>query len=397
MTILLPARHRRLLAAVRIVGPLAVGFAVWLWLAWRLPIANPVMLPLASLLTLGACGLTGFLLWNARAHPVPWETPPLPGHVTAGDWQSEPGSVLIGVTDDGPHTETHDGMPFAVWDKDPHLLLAGSTGAGKSATVRWLARSLLASGYRVAGFDGKGSGAMRPLEGRERIVGVADTRAEWTELIGRVKAEMDEYYDQLRAYRSGRGPQPEPVRIAVLADELVDIIEQTKNTLFRDPVSAIARMGREADIRIVASVLRPDVAEALPGLVKAQMRARVALGTPTPQTGQMLFEDNWAKVRAVMDTGYVPGRGVALLSGRACRVQLPWVADPSDGENGWLPPLTAIGAPRRGDVAARAAALRQGGASYRVIAETLIAEGYSTPSGRPWTPQAAQRTLTKGT
>jgi hypothetical protein len=277
----------------------------------------------------------------------------LPSSLPARAWMPPAGVALIGATEpNSPGSVVVDGLSFAAWSwrHDPHLLMAGSTGAGKTAAQRWLTRALVAttrtSGRRMqlVGIDGKGAGSLAYLHNRLDVIGVGDEPAEWVDLIRQVQAEMNRRYAAMRAWRRGdteRRPYLEH-DIGIVVDELVDIRDTAGDT-FMEPFAQVVRLGREAGIHVASSVLRPDVTDSLPGLIRASHSARLMLGTLHDETtAKMLFTTRWRAALAAStdDDGSIAGRGIAMVAGRIYRVQIPWVPDPADdpASSGWLPP-----------------------------------------------------------
>jgi hypothetical protein len=284
-------------------------------------------------------------------------TAPLPTRIDAQEWHPPAGVVLLGVTEPNHPTvvKIDKKIHFAVWSRksNPHMLFAGETGNGKTAGLRWMTRAVRAAAAAagqqavLVGLDGKGGASLGYLRRREGVLGVGDEPAEWLDLIRRVDAEMKGRYALLRAWRNGEGPRPWfGTNWTVIVDELVDIYDQLSDQ-FMDPFGRIARLGREAGIHLIASVLRPDVAEAIPGLIRAQLNARLLLGAlHDQQTATMMFGPHAKKAQRLSDEedDAIQGRGIARLGGRMYRVQLPYVTDPADDRAGaehWLPPKLA--------------------------------------------------------
>jgi DNA segregation ATPase FtsK/SpoIIIE-like protein len=203
---------------------------------------------------------------------------------------------------------------------------------------------------QLAGFDGKGAGSLAFLLGREGVLGIADEPHEWVDLIRAIEVEMNRRYAAIRAWRRGDAPKPRfDHDIGVVVDELVDIRDQAGDA-FLDPFGQVVRLGREAGIHVISSVLRPDVAESLPGLIRASHSARLMLGTLHDEvTAKMMFGTaRWRDALAASseEDAEIPGRGIALLAGRIYRVQEPWVPDPAEDPRGielWLPPRSGGG------------------------------------------------------
>jgi len=288
----------------------------------------------------------------ARVHRVV----ELPERLDAKKWTPPRGLVLLAATE-GHHRSavTVDRQPFAGWSRrsDPHLLVAGATGNGKTSMLRWLTRALHdaaeANGrkFELALLDGKGAGNGAYLANREGTIGVADEPSEWVELSEHVADKMHERYVQLRDWRYGRAPKPRwDSDIVVIVDELVDI-QAIAGDQVLGPLGKIARLGREGGCTVVSSVLRPDTAEALPGIIRAQHTGRLLLGAlEDHDAAKMMFGSRWRAAwaaSAAEDAG-IAGRGIARLGGHIYRVQLPYVPDPAENRAAadlWLPPRIA--------------------------------------------------------
>lgn len=314
-----------------LVAALVVAALLLTTVARRFPLDSPATLPVATLVTLALCLFLGYTLWLWRNQTPPWIEPPLPATVQARSWTPEHGTVLVGATRAYAGAERHDGATFAAWRHrvNPHMLVCGPSGAGKTATMRWFIVALLQAGYDLVIIDGKGGGAFAGLANLERVLMVAEDPGDWLEATYLVRDEMRTRYSALRAWRYGKGDPPDVRPIAFVVDELEDVCT-VAGAKFTDPLFEIARMGREAGGRILASILRPDTST-IPGKVRDSFTGRVFMGTLSHTSGLMMFDDKADEARkASAGASDIPGRGVAMLAGRIHPIQVPWVADPAD-------------------------------------------------------------------
>ncbi len=187
--------------------------------------------------------------------------------------------------------------------KMPHLLIAGTTGSGKSVTIHGLITSLL---YR------NGPNAMRFImidpkrveltlyNGIPHLLSPVITDAKKAILALKWAAkEMDRRYDILETEKvrdihsyhesvvapamkkmGGRtdsdGTLPEPMPyVVIVVDELADIM-QTYPREMEAAVVRLAQMSRAVGIHLVLSTQRPSV-NVITGLIKANIPARAAL------------------------------------------------------------------------------------------------------------------------
>lgn len=177
-----------------------------------------------------------------------------------------------------------------------HVLLAGTTGSGKTALARTLLLSLAMHNHpghlQLALIDpkGRGLGALAELPHLWRAEGVAQ---EIEEAAGRLLALVAEMERRDRAGSS-------LPRLIVAIDELADLL-QVGGKPVADALTRLTQRGREAGIHVIAATQRPAAA-LVGGLVKANFPVRL-IGSVTSA------ED--AKVAAG-----IPGTGAERLLGR---------------------------------------------------------------------------------
>lgn len=192
-----------------------------------------------------------------------------------------------------------DGEPITVdLAKAPHLLIAGSTGSGKSVALTGLLATLL---------DRHGPGALRlhlidpkRVELRqfeatpqvEQFAAGADWRA--LDVLTTVSAIMDQTYTAFERWSSrlgrpirdldtfntamieaGKVDQTRP-RHVVAVDEFADLMlgDKTQAKEIETAVVRIAQLGRAAGIHLVLATQRPS-REVFTGLIKANVPARL--------------------------------------------------------------------------------------------------------------------------
>ena len=185
----------------------------------------------------------------------------------------------------------------------PHLLIAGTTGSGKSVSMTALATCLVMNNapadLRLVMIDPKMVELLRfnglpHLYGKvetnlERIVGVLrwctlemDRRYRLLE-EGRAR-DIDSYNNRLRgADRSKRLP-----RLVVMMDELADLMmmapDQTERTLVR-----LAQMARAVGIHLVVATQRPST-DIVTGLIKANFPARISFATASGIDSRVILD-----------------------------------------------------------------------------------------------------------
>ncbi len=184
----------------------------------------------------------------------------------------------------------------------PHLLIAGTTGSGKSVFVKALAASLVMNNtpdrLQLVTIDPK-LVELSHLNGLPHLLGPTVTDLENTIRVLRwVAHEMDERYkrfasavarhlDDYNVKMTRRGEELLP-HIVVLIDELADLMmaapEETERTLTR-----IAQMARATGIHMIVATQRPST-DVVTGLIKANFPARVSFATTSNTDSRVIID-----------------------------------------------------------------------------------------------------------
>jgi len=219
---------------------------------------------------------------------------------------------------------------------DPHLMVIGPTGTGKTVLLHNVVARFAAWGWPVHIVDGK---AVEFLGFREwpNVQTVATFVDEQVALIHAVWQIMEDRY---AAVVAGEAMEVDFEPVVLVLDEFRDFIGNLTNwygdirTTGRggDPakppvlekVKSIARKGRTARVHLVMGLQRPD-AEFLSGEMRDNFRARVALGRLSPQASMMM----WDSPTAAVAIPRIRGRGTTLTPhGNVVEVQTFWTPDP---------------------------------------------------------------------
>jgi S-DNA-T family DNA segregation ATPase FtsK/SpoIIIE len=218
-------------------------------------------------------------------------------------------SALLGLDEEG--------HPLLVRLSSPdvaHILIAGTTGSGKTALLRTLGASLVWNhaprDWGLVLIDPKGRG-LRPLGGYPHVVRSAlgtDTGSALSVLKWLV-TEM-ERRDRLEIQRP---------RLAVLIDEVADLM-LTGGKPVEQALARLAGRGREAGVHLVACTQKPNTA-AVGSLARANFPLRLV--------GRVLSAEEARIAAGVKGTGAerLLGRGdfLAVTAGRTVRFQAAYV------------------------------------------------------------------------
>ncbi len=218
------------------------------------------------------------------------------------------GTALLGVEGSGAPLLLRLPSPDVV-----HVLIAGTTGSGKTA----LARTLLASlayfhapdAIRLLLIDPKGRG-FGPLAALPHVMGkVVDTPEAGAARLAQVVEEME---------RRDRTGQQTPL-VVVAIDELADLLQTGGRTL-EGLITRLAQRGRQAGIHLVACTQKPTAA-----LIGGAMKANF----PVRLVGAVASRDEARYATGLRDSGAekLEGKGDFLLvaKGEAVRFQAAWL------------------------------------------------------------------------
>jgi len=191
--------------------------------------------------------------------------------------------------------------------KMPHLLIAGTTGSGKSVCVSAITMCLLMNNspesLRLAMLDPKMVELAR-FNGVPHLLGKVETSID--RMVGVLHwalAEMDRRYRLLEdaktrdldAYniKMSRKNQPTLPRIVILIDELADLMmtsaEQTEQSLVR-----LAQMARAIGIHLIVATQRPST-DVVTGLIKANFPARISFSVASSIDSRVILDVNGAE------------------------------------------------------------------------------------------------------
>jgi S-DNA-T family DNA segregation ATPase FtsK/SpoIIIE len=184
----------------------------------------------------------------------------------------------------------------------PHLLIAGTTGSGKSVCIKSIITCLVYNNtpeqLRLVLIDPKMVELVR-FNGLPHLLGRVEVDLERVVKVLRwVAWEMDERYKRFAAasarhlddYNRMMREQGEPIvpRIVVMVDELSDLMmlapEEVERTICR-----IAQMARATGIHLAVATQRPSV-DVVTGLIKANFPARISFATVSQTDSRVILD-----------------------------------------------------------------------------------------------------------
>jgi len=184
----------------------------------------------------------------------------------------------------------------------PHLLIAGTTGSGKSVCIKALTTCLIHHNtpdeLRLVMIDPKMVELVR-FNGLPHLYGRVEVDLERVVRVLRwVAWEMDDRYKRFAAVtarnlddfnhmmkQNGEPPLP---RIVVLVDELADLMMLAPDEVERT-ICRIAQMARATGIHLVVATQRPST-DVVTGLIKANFPARISFATVSQVDSRVILD-----------------------------------------------------------------------------------------------------------
>ena len=222
--------------------------------------------------------------------------------------------------------------------KLPHMLIAGTTGSGKSVCMNSIIISLL---YKASPDDVK----LIMVDPKMVELGIyngiphllipvvtdpkkAAGSLQWavTEMMLRYKAMSDAGVRDLESYNSIIDSQEidgnKLPQVVVIIDELADLMLVAAKEV-EESICRIAQMGRAAGIHLIIATQRPS-ADVITGLMKANIPSRIAFAVASAMESRIILDTQGAeKLVGKGDMLYAP-----IGIGKPKRVQGCFVSDP---------------------------------------------------------------------
>lgn len=225
--------------------------------------------------------------------------------------------------------------------KMPHMLIAGTTGAGKSVTIHTLITSLL---YRLGPEDlrfimidpkrveltlyNKIPHLLTPVitDAKKAILSLKWAAKEMERRYNILESEsvrdIDSYHKLIASRKAKEGEDVDQMPyIVIILDELADIMTAFPREL-EAGIVRLAQMSRAVGIHLILSTQRPEV-NVITGLIKANVPARVALKVSSQIDSRTILDTGGAeKLLGAGDMLFLSGE-----SSQPSRIQSAYITE----------------------------------------------------------------------
>jgi S-DNA-T family DNA segregation ATPase FtsK/SpoIIIE len=228
----------------------------------------------------------------------------------------------------------------------PHLLIAGSTGAGKSVAINAMLTSMLYRAtpdeVRLILIDPKRlelgmyediphlltpvvvdpkqaanalAWAVREMEERYKTLA-----AEGVRNIEQYNRNVRQAIEQGHTPKDGEDPRPLPF-VVVVIDELADLMMVASNEV-EESIARLAQMARAVGIHLILATQRPSV-DVITGLIKANLPARISFRVSSKVDSRTILDGNGAEqLLGKGDMLYLPPASARLI-----RLHGPYISE----------------------------------------------------------------------
>ena len=213
----------------------------------------------------------------------------------------------------------------------PHLMIAGTTGAGKSVFFKQVLASLLKSSNHLHIYFIDLKNGLEAIDFKQAPnVAIAKNTDDALYFLEKVHSEMNKRFKYLEAkgFKSIEPARDKMDRIVIAVDEASELYaEKSKfddgyeaSGQIQNLTNSIARLGRAAGIHLILATQKVNK-ESINTVIQENISARMCFKMNTLQ-GSLQVLGN----KSALDLSTNPGRGIWQWGNEECEVQVPFLA-----------------------------------------------------------------------
>lgn len=175
----------------------------------------------------------------------------------------------------------------------PHLLIAGATGSGKSVIISGMIYTALYKSPEKVNFillDPK----RVELVQYKRLPHTVRYASEPADMINALRLSISIMEDRYRRMQKKGLRKSSDPDLYVIVDEYADLISVNKRQT-KPLCQRIAQLGRAANVHLILATQRPT-RDIVDGAIKVNMDSRIALRCPTPQDSRNIIDVKGAEL-----------------------------------------------------------------------------------------------------
>ena len=178
--------------------------------------------------------------------------------------------------------------------KQPHILIAGATGSGKSVFLNNLVFNLI-KGRGKTEFVFIDLKRVELSDYRElpQTLAYCDTARKAAAMLYYIHKLIDTRYEELSAKHKKKWDDDDGSQIYIVIDEYAELVT-TARKMVEPQLISIAQIGRAAGVHIILCTQRPT-RDIITGAVKVNFDCRIALRTATAQDSRNIIDRNGAE------------------------------------------------------------------------------------------------------
>ncbi len=196
--------------------------------------------------------------------------------------------------------------------KQPHLLIGGSTGSGKSVLINSLIYTALYKSpnrYQFILIDPK----RVELIDYKPLPHTISYNSEMPDILEALQYSIDLMENRYRLMQRQRIKKSNAADIFIIIDEYADLVIQAKKQVERY-IIRLSQLGRAANIHLILATQRPT-RDIITGAIKVNLDSRVGLRCPSPQDSRNIIDIKGAETLPRYGYGYYrTAGGLELVS-----------------------------------------------------------------------------------